>query len=703
MSGDETTPSHRVLARASDANRRAGHENLGFLSVAHGLMPTAEPALHLAGTHRAWDDLAGELPELYSRLAVRRAIDALPMLPADGAALADEHLLRAGALLGILAHAYWWADREPPSALPEAVATPWRTVSHRLGRPAPHLSYVDLVVYNWRLVDPTRARQVQNMRLLLPTVGNEAEHVFYLTQAEILARCAPVVDAVVRAQGAVRADEADVLIEALETIEACLDEVIRHALPKINPARWSPTHVDPVLWAKTVAPFGVPFYPSAAGPSGTSSPIFHVLDAFFGRATYRTRLGQEMTHLNKWHPRHWRDFVDAIRQTSVRSYAEGRGHPPLRVAYDDTLARYAGESGFLGRHRTKVYGYLELAFKVGRTVTIGGFSGPFRARTWMDVDTELAHAANERRARPAADPSTDSAAGARAASTLDVPQLPRSAVALHNNERVGYWIAVDGVVYDVTRLRRIHPGGIDILDAHAGTDATAAFHRVGHHGSHRVHPLAGRHRIGTLDPEPHLTASDREVYRSWIDATYLVVEMENALRIDHALRSREHSVTPLSLRHRSEIHERFLSNYLDAVTDETTDRLWRQTLAGCQSTEDPEWMRKQMGRIRHSHDYLAVVEAADVLAADVRALGVATGPAGKLIAQQLEARCRLLERVDAALLADVKQLLRAGAQLVERDGVCSNGLLATLRRLPPVVARYCRHTAAVLRTAKTAG
>ena len=502
MSGDETTPSQRVLARASDANRHAGHENLGFLSVAHGLMPTAEPTLHLPGTHRAWDDLAGELPELYGRLAVRRAIDALPTLPADRGALADEHLLRAGALLGILAHAYWWADREPPSALPEAVATPWRTVSHRLGRPAPHLSYVDLVVYNWRLVDPARPRQVQNMRLLLPTVGNEAEHVFYLTQAEILARCAPVIDAVVRAHGAVRADAADVLIEALETIEACLDEVIRHALPKINPARWSPTHVDPVLWAKTVAPFGVPFYPSAAGPSGTSSPIFHVLDAFFGRATYRTRLGQEMTHLNQWHPRHWRDFVDAIRQTSVRSYVEARGHPPLRVAYDDALARYAGESGFLGRHRMKVYGYLELAFKVGRTVTIGGFSGPFRTRTWMDVDTELAHAADERRARPAADPSTDSAADARPASTVDVPRLPRSAVALHNNDRVGYWIAVDGMVYDVTRLRQVHPGGIDILDAHAGTDATAAFHRVGHHGSHRVKALAERYRIGMLDPEP---------------------------------------------------------------------------------------------------------------------------------------------------------------------------------------------------------
>ena len=692
MSGGEVTPIRRVLAAAVEANRRAGHENLGFLSVAHGLMPSAEPAPRLTETHRAWDDLAAELPALYGRLAVRRATDALPTLPADGDALADAHLLRAAALLGILAHAYWWADRDPPPALPEAITVPWRTVSHRLGRPAPHLSYVDLVVYNWRLVDPSAAdaRRVRNMRLLVPTVGNEAEHVFYLTQAEILARCAPVVDAVVHAHDAVLADEPEALIAALGTVEACLDSVVRHALPTISPARWSPTHVDPVLWAKTVAPFGVPFYPSAAGPSGTSSPIFHVLDAFFGRATYHTRLGREMTHLNRWHPRHWRDFVDAAARTSVRSYVETRGNPRLRVAYDDALARYAGGSGFLGRHRMKVYGYLELAFKVGRTVTIGGFSGPFRTRTWMEVDTELARAADERGAGPAVP------AGVRPTSTVDVPRVPRSAVAPHNNDRAGYWIAVDGVVYDVTGLRQIHPGGVAILDAHAGTDATAAFRRVGHHGSDRVTALAARFRIGMLDPEPDLTGAERELYRSWIGATYLVAEMENALRIDHALRA----PGLLGLRHRSEIHERFRSTYLDAVTDEIGDGLWRRTLAVCQPTGDPEWMRDQLDRIRRGHDHRADAIAVDALAADVRAVAAAAGPDGTLMARRLEARIRRLERIDSALLADVKQLLMAGARMMERDGVGHDtDLAAALRGLPPVVARYRGRVAAVLRTA----
>jgi sulfite reductase (NADPH) flavoprotein alpha-component len=44
----------------------------------------------------------------------------------------------------------------------------------------------------------------------------------------------------------------------------------------------------------------------------------------------------------------------------------------------------------------EVYGYLELAFKVGRSVTIGGFGGVFKDRTWDQVDNELEASQRER-------------------------------------------------------------------------------------------------------------------------------------------------------------------------------------------------------------------------------------------------------------------------------------------------------------------
>ena len=451
-----------------------------------------------------------------------------------------------------------------------------------------------------------------------------------------------------------------------------------------------------MLWAKTVAPFGVPFYPSAAGPSGTSSPIFHVLDAFFGRATYRTRLGREMTHLNQWHPRHWRDFVDAVRRTSVRSYVEARGHPPLRVAYDDALARLC--------RRVRVP---RSAPDEGLRLSGTGLQGrPDRddrrlLRTVPDphldeVDTELARAADERRAGPRCPrPPAATPASVHSGCPAGAPVRRRAA----QQRPRGYWIAVDGVVYDVTALRRIHPGGVDILDAHAGTDATAAFHRVGHHGSRpgerarRAVPDRGARSGAAPDrPTGAVPVLDRRDLPRGRDGE----------RAAHRPRAAppEASVTPLGLRHRSEIHERFRSTYLDAVTDEIADGLWRRTLADVPADRRPGVDAHQLDRIRHSHDHRADAVAADALPPTSGRVAAAAGPAGTLMAQRLEARIRRLERIDTALLADVKQLLMAGARMMERDGVGHDiDLAAALRGLPPVVARYRGRVAAVLRTA----
>ena len=143
-----------------------------------------------------------------------------------------------------------------------------------------------------------------------------------------------------------------------------------------------------------MAPFAVPIVPGAQGPSGTSSPIFHLLDAFFGRSEHVSVLGSEMVRLRAWYPRHWRELLDAVAGISVSEHVAGDRR--LAALYGDALAAYAGDDGYLARHRLKVYGYLELAFKVGRTLTIGGFAGVFKDRTWDEVDGELERSRAER-------------------------------------------------------------------------------------------------------------------------------------------------------------------------------------------------------------------------------------------------------------------------------------------------------------------
>lgn len=396
MSDNPDASAREVLLQAESSFERLGHENLGFLSDSHGFMPRLAPRRSLPAAFAAWDAVAAALPDLYRTRSLRAAIDAMPLL--DAGPLDDGSLLRASTILSILAHAHHRADATP-APLPAAVAEPWEDVTRRLNRQAPVLSYIDLIVYNWQTVDQAAERPmtVENLLLLVPTVDNAEERIFYLTQVEILARATPVVGAVVRAQEAALHEDRDALAAELTLIADLLRQITLTSLPKIDPNPLAPTYVDPVIWAKTVAPFAVPIVPGRQGPSGTSSPIFHLLDSFFARPRYGSILGKEMIHLRTWYPKHWRDLLDAVARVSCAQVIARWRDRSLTALYREALDAYAGDEGFLGRHRLKVYGYLDLAFKVGRTVTIGGFSGIFRDRTWDEVHRELEVSRSERR------------------------------------------------------------------------------------------------------------------------------------------------------------------------------------------------------------------------------------------------------------------------------------------------------------------
>lgn len=387
-----------VIVTAERINRRLGHENLGFLSESHGFMPVAAPLASLPRAYAAWDQAAASLPLLYRSLRLRAELAAMPVLGASVSDLPDHDLLRAAAVLGVLAHAYYYVEQEAPPRLPESILSPWAEVRKRLGRGHAVLSYIDLIVYNWRLIDPDLPDPMRctNMRLLVPTVDNQEERVFYLTQTEILAQASPIVGAVVRAQEAVLDDDPDRLAGELGVVIGSLQRIVRESLLNINPNPSSPTYVDPVVWAKTVAPFAVPMASGVQGPSGTSSPIFNLLDIFFGRRRHQTFLGKEIRALRRVYPPFWQSLLDALHDVSVASYVARTGRPALAGLLREAVDAYAGKNGFLGRHRMKVYGYLELAFKVGRSVTIGGFSGVFRDRTWDQVDSELESSRTER-------------------------------------------------------------------------------------------------------------------------------------------------------------------------------------------------------------------------------------------------------------------------------------------------------------------
>jgi len=401
--GAPTSPTHAparvALEAVVAANRRRGNENAGFLSEEHGFLPSTPPLLALPPAFKAWDEIAAQLPALWRSINVRAALRELPVLDASEENLPDDCLMRASVILSMLAHSYHRiSDEAPTQPMPAGVQEPWEQVSRRLERLAPHLSYVDLILYNWKLVDPQSDDpfRLSNLDLLVPTVDNQEEKVFYLVQVEAHHRMGAMVGSMIRAQEAALVGDVETLKRELIAITSGMQHVTAQTFMAIDPNSYSATYVDPVVWAKTVAPFAVPIAPGTVGPSGSGAPAFHLLDTFFGRVDYDSRLGHEMLELRSWYPAQWRTFFDAISEVSVSAFVEQSGDPVLQGIYKDAALSYAGDDGFLTQHMIKVYGYLEIAFKVGRSVTIGGFNGAFSDRVWDVVVDELTNSKVER-------------------------------------------------------------------------------------------------------------------------------------------------------------------------------------------------------------------------------------------------------------------------------------------------------------------
>jgi sulfite reductase alpha subunit-like flavoprotein len=397
-------PTRRALTEAEAANTQRGDTVLGPLSEAWGFLPTSAPQVALPPSHAAWDELADRLPELHRSLGLRATVDRMPALDAAPAELPDIFLHRASVLLTMIAHAYHHID-ERPAALPSALAAPWDEVSRRLAKPLRSMSVLDLVVCNWRLLEggDNAPRVVENLVPLCAPTGSREQRVSWMTLVEALAESAPLVPAAARAQEAVLRDDPGGLEAELELVVERLQHITFTTLAKIDPNPSSPSFVDPVVWGKTVVTVASAIEDGVdQGPAGTGMPLFHLMDAFLGRANRTSLLGRELVKIRTGFPTSWRTFLDAVEECSVRDYVVRVGGRSLRSAFDAALDAYAGEHGLLGRHRLKAYGYIDVGFRAGRSATLVGFAGNESTHAWNETDAELEAARQDRLAGTAA-------------------------------------------------------------------------------------------------------------------------------------------------------------------------------------------------------------------------------------------------------------------------------------------------------------
>ncbi|KAJ5919761.1 hypothetical protein N7454_009596 [Penicillium verhagenii] len=523
-------PCEKVIEEAERTNRRNGHENAGFLSKEAAFSPL-HTMKSFPSSHAVWDQLAADLPYLVQTQTLRETVTKIPLLDASADALPEIYLQRAATILGMTAHAFVRMEGSEPltlkydqhsDILPQALEIPWTIVCERLGRSAPSLTYVDGVVSNFTSTSSLHSDvTIENLQLLVPTVGNKEERMFVGIMIEINAKTIAVLHQIIEAQRSVLAHDSSALKDAIRNLHSHLKDVTK-ILYKLNANRAHKSHIDPVLWTLTVANLGIPWVNGAVGAAGTAHPFFHMMDEFTGRFQYSTGIGKEAQIVRATYPVHWRQFLKAIKEVSVTEYVDASKDAELVDLWKTFTSSYSGNDGLLGFHRRKVFGFLAVSFRIGRSTTINGLGRKRKAEPWQEADQALESARLERKCldtdehNPENEPSSNK---------VFVSQLIK-----HNSEETGYWFSAQGSVYDASTFMQKHPGGDTVIALCSGQDITDSLKAVGHLTNPATRNKLETYRIGTLEKPQLDSPQAEELYMATVEFGQKAAEMENVHR-----------------------------------------------------------------------------------------------------------------------------------------------------------------------------
>ncbi|KAF5003677.1 hypothetical protein FDECE_9787 [Fusarium decemcellulare] len=414
-------PARQVMRRAEEIGPMTGWRD-GYLSAEHGFCPVdyeESPSALSRCPGRIWADLCERMPGCCARGRVREAVAALPTIEGTEEFIPDQALWAAVVALGMLASIYRFEDKndgkhgvvmrpdtahkpqvpmgdhlcEELKGIPMSIALPYYQVSRRLGRTLPHLSFPDQASYNCKIRDvkstsPYLAR-FDNIDLRWPMFGERAEVAF-------LKGCADTSDAIAACQEHVMTGNVEGLLQEMIRLKEILERM-PNAFHSISPnPNAGDNYVSADRWVRWGL-FSAPLSRRVPAASGLQFPPYLMMDAFLGRTTYSSFLGVEAVHLRAWIPSNHRAFIAAVQyHYSVPEFVKKSGDPRLMGLLDGIVEAYAGERGFMGVHRYKVFGILEIAAKTGRTATNGLSGAGDATRPWEETHRQFSDAMKER-------------------------------------------------------------------------------------------------------------------------------------------------------------------------------------------------------------------------------------------------------------------------------------------------------------------
>ena len=421
-------PARQVMIRAEEIGPATGWKD-GYLSVEHGFCPpdyNESPGALANSPGRVWSDLCERMPGCVARGRVRESVVALPLVKGTEDAIPDKALWAAVVALGMLCSIYRYEDKndghegvtvntkkykpncemgddlgEELIGIPRCIALPYWQVSRRLGRSIPHLTFFDQSSFNMKLKDPTSTYpyvgRFDNMEMRWPVFGERTEMAFQKGCADTSASFQHGPDAIASCQEHVMNRNIEGLLREMIRLKEILERM-PNAFHSINTNPNSGENYVPghqwVRWGK----FSAPLSKRCPASSGLQFPPFLVMDAFLGRKKYDSFLGAEGLHLRAWLPSNLRAFIAAIDyHYSIPEFVRNSGDPRLMGVLDGIVEAYTGERGFMGTHRYKVFGILEIASKTGRTETNGlsGNTDP-NGKPWEETHKQFSEAMKER-------------------------------------------------------------------------------------------------------------------------------------------------------------------------------------------------------------------------------------------------------------------------------------------------------------------
>ena len=325
-----------------------------------GFLPAKPPLHRLSDPYfTPWETIMDDFNALLLAGRLRSRIHRLDTLEAKRLVSVSEQR-RAFLVLSMLAHGYVWGKHEPVSqSLPACLSRPWCDVADMLGV-RPVVCHAAVVLWNWKLLDPSAPRDLSNLATLATFSGSMDESWFYLITTAMEAKGGPVVQAIMAAlkQTVSPLPDLDQLHDALSSLASLiwlLVDVLQRMYERCDPyvffwrvrahlAGWSNMAAAGLphgLHYSSVDPPGR--YRKYSGGSAGQSALMHLLDVALGVKHFKTGSPNEgknafLRGMRDYMPKCHAAFLAKLESVcNLREFCQAVDRKDIREAFDGAV------------------------------------------------------------------------------------------------------------------------------------------------------------------------------------------------------------------------------------------------------------------------------------------------------------------------------------------------------------------------------